>query len=181
MKEENHPSDNSNNQNEENVNNVNINENQSNINENNEDKNINNINKENLNEQNNINNNINIDNNNPNNDNIKEEKNESDEINNILAGDDGEKEYDSKLCEINICLSSEEINLLNTLKNNIWINLENSYHCSIFKNIKNIDDQEISLITFNGTPRQNTSALYQLQKYLLDTKNVQTDTNKKDN
>ena len=104
---------------------------------------------------------------------------ETDDINTILVRD--MDEYDSKLCKINIYLSSEEINLLDTLKNNIWINLENTYHCNISKNKKNIDNQEISLITFNGTPRQNTLALYQLQKYLLDTKNVQNDVNKKDN
>ena len=47
--------------------------------------------------------------------------------------------------------------------------------------MKNIDNQEISLITFNGTPKQNTLALYQLQKYLLETKNIQNNVNKKDN
>ena len=59
--------------------------------------------------------------------------------------------------------------------------MENSYHCSISRNMKNIDDQEISIITFNGTPKQNTLALYQLQKYLLDTKNVQANENDKNN
>ena len=44
-----------------------------------------------------------------------------------------------------------------------------------------MDEQEISLITFNGTPKQNSLALYQLQKYLLDTKNETDNINKKDN
>jgi len=118
-------------------------------------------------------NNINVD------DSVDGKKMETDDINNILVRDVDEN--DSKLCKINIYLSSEEINLLDTLKNNIWINLENSYQCSISKNMKNIDNQEISLITFNGTPKQNTLALYQLQKYLLETKNIQNNVNKKDN
>ena len=126
-------------------------------------------------ENNNLESNINIEN--------KEEvqKDEMDEINSILAK---EEEQNDKLCKLKIYLSSEEINLLNNSKNendNIWINLENSFQCSISKITKNIDGKEISLITFNGTPKQNTLALYQLQKYLLDTKNVQTDINKKDN
>ena len=97
-----------------------------------------------------------------------------DEINSILAK---EEEQNDKLCKINIYLSSEEINLLNNSKNendNIWINLENSFQCSISKIKKFIDEKEISLITFNGTPKQNTLAIYQLQKYLLETKYEKT-------
>ena len=141
-------------------------------------------NENNIDVQNNENENkINNDNENNNNEekintNNDENKIETDDINNILAKDGDEN--DSKLCKIIINLSSEEINLLNTLKNNIWINLENTYHCTISKE-KSIDNQDISIITFNGTPKQNSLALYQLQKYLLDTKNVQTDVNKKDN
>ena len=105
-------------------------------------------------------------------------KNEIGEINSILARDEEEND---KLCKIIIYLSSEEINLLDTLKNNIWINLENTYQCNISKNKKNIDNEEISLITFNGTPKQNTLAIYQLQKYLLDTKREKTYQNKIDN
>ena len=44
-----------------------------------------------------------------------------------------------------------------------------------------MDEKEISLITFNGTPKQNTLAIYQLQKYLLDTKREKTYQNKIDN
>ena len=68
-------------------------------------------------------------------------------------------------------LSSEEINILNNTKSendNIWINLENSFHCSISKINKIIEDKEYSLITFNGTPKQNTLAIYKLQTYLSD-------------
>ena len=154
---------NMNNQEEENKKN---NEGENNINENNENKVD--SNEKNINEEKNINN----DNNN------KNEK-KLDDLKNILE-EDGD-ENDSKLCKINIYLSSEEINHLNSLKNNIWINLENSYHCSISKIMKNIDEQEISIITFNGTPKQNTLALYQLQKYLLDTINVQANENEKNN
>ena len=147
-----------------------------NNNNNNENSNINNIisneikayNENNIEvsniENNNLESNINIEN--------KEEvqKDEMDEINSILAK---EEEQNDKLCKINIYLSSEEINLLNNSKNendNIWINLENSFQCSISKIKKFIDEKEISLITFNGTPKQNTLAIYQLQKYLLETK-----------
>ena len=76
------------------------------------------------------------------------------------------------------CLSSEEVNLLN---DNILKNLENNYECNISKIKKNMGDQEISLISFNGTPKQNTLAIYQLQKYLLEIKNEQLDANKSDN
>ena len=107
------------------------------------------------------------------------EKGEIDDINNILTSD---VEGNDKSCKIIIYLSSEEIkNLSDSKKDNIWINLENSFHCNISKIIKIIDKEEISLITFNGTPKQNTLAIYQLQKYLLDTKNEQLEPNKTDN
>ena len=88
-----------------------------------------------------------------------------------MAKDDEESD---KLCNIIICLSSDEINILNNTKNendNIWISLEKSSHCIISKINKIIDDKEFSLITFNGTPKQNTSAIFQLQKYLSVSKN----------
>ena len=31
-----------------------------------------------------------------------------------------------------------------------------------------VNDKEVSIITFNGAPEQNTLALYHLQKYLID-------------
>ena len=105
----------------------------------------------------------------------EKEKGEIDDINNELPNEVEEK---IKICKINVYLSSEEINLLN---DNILKNLENSYECNISKIKKNMDDQEISLISFNGTPKQNTLAIYQLQKYLLEIKNEQLDANKSDN
>ncbi len=77
---------------------------------------------------------------------------------------------ESKSCKIIICLSSEEINLLNNFKNNIWINLENSFQCNISKNSTKIDGKDVSLITFNGTPKQNSLALFTLQKYFMEQK-----------
>ena len=59
--------------------------------------------------------------------------------------------------------------------------MEKTYHCTISKDIKSIDNQDISVITFNGTLKQNSLALYQLQNYISDTKNLQADVNKKDN
>ena len=141
---------------------------------------INNINNNNLNENKISNENIEnenaIDNNNDFINNIHKEeniekKNEIEDINAILAKDDEESD---KLCNIIICLSSDEINILNNTKNendNIWISLEKSSHCIISKINKIIDDKEFSLITFNGTPKQNTSAIFQLQKYLSVSKN----------
>ena len=111
--------------------------------------------------------------------NMVEKDSDFEEINNVLEKD---VEGIDKSCKINIYLSSEEINLLNNSKNdNIWIKLENSFNCNISKIIKNIDNQEISLITFNGTPKRNTLAIYQLQKYLLDTKNEKNEPNKENN
>ena len=106
------------------------------------------------------------------------ENGEIEDVNNIneVEGENG------KSCQIKVYLSSEEINLLNNSKyDNIWINLENSYKCTISKTIKNMDDQEINLITFNGTPKQNTLAIYQLQKYLLDIKFERLESIKSDN
>ena len=105
----------------------------------------------------------------------EKEKGEIDDINNELPNEVEEKD---KICKIIVYLSSEEINLLN---DNILKNLENNYECNISKIKKNMDDQEISLISFNGTPKQNTLAIYQLQKYLLEIKNEQLDANKSDN
>ena len=150
---------------------INDNNNANNINDKSNDYKINNENDigvSNI-ENNNLDSNMNINN-------LAEKaKNEIGEINSILARDEEEND---KLCKIIIYLSSEEINLLNNSKNendNIWINLENSFQCSISKITKIIDEKEISLITFNGTPKQNTLAIYQLQKYLLDTKREKTD------
>ena len=109
----------------------------------------------------------------------EKEKGEIDDINNELPS---EVEKKDNIYKIIVYLTSEEVNLLDNSKNdNIWNNLENNYQCNISKNTKNIDDQEISLISFIGTPKQNTLAIYQLQKYLLEIKNEQLDANKSDN
>ena len=110
--------------------------------------------------------------------NNNEENNKKDfeELNNILSED-----VSGNLCKIMLCLSPEEINLLNNIKNNnIWINLENEYHCTISKNTKNIDGKENSFITFIGTPKQNSMAIFQLQKYLIDQSNAQSSLGNKD-
>ena len=107
------------------------------------------------------------------------EKGEIDDLNNELPNEVEEKD---KLCKIIVYLSSEEFNLLsNSEKDNIWNNLENNYQCNISKTTKIIDNQEISLISFNGTPNQNSLAIYQLQKYLLEIKNEKLDANKSNN
>ena len=107
------------------------------------------------------------------------EKGEIDDLNNELPNEVEEKD---KLCKIIVYLSSEEFNLLsNSEKDNIWNNLENNYQCNISKTTKIIDNQEISLISFNGTPNQNSLAIYQLQKYLLENKNEKLDANKSNN
>lgn len=139
---------------------------------NNSNENKENINEKNVNENENCNVNPNSNENVVNsNENAGEEANSS--ANFLSSKDDGEK-----ICKIVICLSDEEINHLNTYKDNIWINLENLYHCTISKTTKNIDEKDFSLITFNGTPKQNSSALFQLQKYF---KNTNTNTNTKTN
>ena len=107
------------------------------------------------------------------------EKGEIDDLNNELPNEVEEKD---KLCKIIVYLSSKEFNLLNNSeKDNIWNNLENNYQCNISKTTKIIDNQEISLISFNGTPNQNSLAIYQLQKYLLEIKNEKLDANKSNN
>ena len=71
-------------------------------------------------------------------------------------------------CSINVVLSKESVDLLKSYKENIWIALENTYHCSVSKKVEKLNDKEVSIITFNGAPEQNTLALYHLQKYLID-------------
>ena len=139
---------------------------------------------------NNNNNNIgvsNIENNNLNNINyinkeINENIKENGEIEDIykeLRENLREKDKSSKII---IYLSSEEINLLNNSENdNFLINLGNAFQCNISKISKIIDNQEIVLIEFNGSPKQNTLAIYQLQKYFLNMKNEQIESNKSDN
>ena len=166
-----------------NENNIILNEEQMELKKNLENKNVNdfsnkdnNIGVSNI-ENNNLINNINI--NNRERVDYEREKGEIDDINNIFASD---VEENDKSCKIIIYLSSEKIKKLSdSKKENIWIYLENSFHCNISKITKIIDNQEISLITFNGTPKQNTLAIYQLQKYLLDTKNEQLEPNISDN
>ena len=51
-------------------------------------------------------------------------KKDFEDLNNILPEDTS-----GNLSKIMLCLSSEEINLLDNIEdNNIWINLENEYH-----------------------------------------------------
>ena len=68
---------------------------------------------------------------------------------------------------LDIILSLESINILKQYKNNIWLELENTYHCSVSKKTERLNDKEISIITFTGTPEENSFALYHLQKILL--------------
>ena len=126
--------------------------------------NVNNNNINDLNDDDNNNNNV------DNVDNVNEENGKDIKVNNDFIGDDGNE---SRLCKITLQLSSEEINCLSAIDINIWNSLENTYHCNISKIIKNIDNQEFSLITFNGTPKQNSSAMFQLQKYLLEKNNTE--------
>ena len=71
-------------------------------------------------------------------------------------------------CSINVVLSKESVDLLKRYKENIWLTLENTYQCSVSKKVEKLDDKDVSIITFNGAPEQNTLALYHLQKYLID-------------
>ena len=128
---------------------------------------------------NNLNNSFNITDN-ERNENVLEKGEIQDLVKNLLPNNVKEKD---KSCKIIVCLSSEEISLLNKNQNdNIWINLESSYKCSVSKISKTIDNQEIiNLIVFNGSPKQNTLAIYQLQKLLLGIKSEQLEQNKTDN
>lgn len=76
---------------------------------------------------------------------------------------------DGKNCKIALCLTKEEIQHLNKFTDNIWLTLETLYDVSIAKAVKIIDGNEITFITFSGTPKQNSSALFQLQKYFVST------------
>ena len=108
----------------------------------------------------------------------KQDEKENGEIADINNELERNLEENDKLCKIIIYLSADEINLLNNSNNendNIWINLENSSHCNISKVNKNNDGEEFSLITFNGTLKQNILAIYRLQQYLLNSNTKKVD------
>lgn len=109
------------------------------------------------------------------NDIINEDEENEEKANYLTNPDKG------KTKNIVIYLTNEEIEHLNGFKDNVWINLENLFHCSISKTTKNIEGKEISLITFTGTPKQNCQALFQLQQYFnpIIKKNIETTETKK--
>ena len=145
------------------------------INENNSNNNENDIKANNDDENNNIDQNLNFE---AKKENVEEKEiGEIDEINDVLPENIKKNE---NLCKIVISLSSDEMNILNNSGNeidNILSNLEKSFNCCISKIVKIIDDKEMNLITFNGTPKQNALAIYQLQKYLLNDKIENNDQN----
>ena len=132
-------------------------------------------------QNNNLNNNIHI-NDNEKSDHEKEKGKEKGEIVDTNKKYIRDQVEDDKSCKIIVYLSSEEMNLLSNSKyGDIFVNLENSFQCGISKSTKNIDNKEICLVSFSGTPKHNTLAIYQLQKFLLDIKFERIASNKSDN
>ena len=81
---------------------------------------------------------------------------------------------DSSVRNLDLILSFEAIDTLSRYKNNIWIELENTYHCSVSKKVEKVNDKEVSVITFSGTPEENSLAIYHLQKILLSSSEQST-------
>lgn len=81
---------------------------------------------------------------------------------------------DSSVRNLDLILSFEAIDTLSRYKNNIWIELENTYHCSVSKKVEKVNDKEVSVITFSGTPEENSLAIYHLQKILLSSSDKST-------
>lgn len=77
-----------------------------------------------------------------------------------------EKSEDVKL-SMNIILFEDSISIINKQQTNLWIDLENQYNCSISKKTENYNGKEASIITFTGTPEENSFALYELQNLFL--------------
>lgn len=73
---------------------------------------------------------------------------------------------EGQTCSLDLLLSSEKIDILKNYQNNIWIELENKYHCNISKKTEKIDGKEVSIITFTGKPDENSFALFHLQTIL---------------
>ena len=59
-------------------------------------------------------------------------------------------------------------NISKYYKNNLWIELETNYKCQISKRTEKLGDREVQIITFTGTPEQNSLALFNLQNILLN-------------
>ena len=67
---------------------------------------------------------------------------------------------------IDLIVSMESIEALKLYQNNIWLELENTYHCSVSKKTVTVSEKEMNVITFTGTPEENSLAIYHLQKLL---------------
>lgn len=76
---------------------------------------------------------------------------------------------DLENCDLDIILSLDSINNISKYyKNNLWIELETNYKCQISKRTEKLGDREVQIITFTGTPEQNSLALFNLQNILLN-------------
>ena len=72
---------------------------------------------------------------------------------------------------IDLIVSMESIEALKLYQNNIWLELENTYHCSVSKKTVTVSEKEMNVITFTGTPEENSLAIYHLQKLLTSSTN----------
>lgn len=91
----------------------------------------------------------------------------------LKEGNPSKSEHgENSKCSLEIILYSDSINILKNYKSNLWIDLENKYHCSISKKEEKLNGQEISIINFTGTPEENSFALYYLQTILLSDTNL---------
>lgn len=76
---------------------------------------------------------------------------------------------DLENCDLDLILSLDSINNISKYyKNNLWIELETNYKCQISKRTEKLGDREVQIITFTGTPEQNSLALFNLQNILLN-------------
>ena len=76
---------------------------------------------------------------------------------------------DLENCDLELILSLDSINNISKYyKNNLWIELETNYKCQISKRTEKLGDHEVQIITFTGTPEQNSLALFNLQNILLN-------------
>lgn len=69
---------------------------------------------------------------------------------------------------INLIYSINDIDKVKESMKNIWNSMENEHNCQIEEKEMIIDNEKKSLITFTGTPEENSTAIFHLQQFILD-------------
>ena len=82
---------------------------------------------------------------------------------------------------IDMIVPTRTLNMLKNFQNNIYIEMENKYGCSITKRVevqflfyfvqKLANNEDLNILTFTGEPDKNSYALFYLMRHISDIEN----------